>query len=249
MKFQYLLFLLLPIFSYANTPQSLFEQANAAYAKGQYQQAIEQYEAIIAEGLSSDELYYNLGNAYYKTNQIGKAVLNFERALVINPSDEDAIYNLTLLREQLPDDLDVIGDFFLEQWWQGFHTTFTATIWSALTVICLWLGVAGMIIWVLATTRGRKKQGFMGGLLFLLFGLLFFFAAKSQGNKELHSQQAIVMVTSIDLLNGPDENSTSLLTIHEGLKVKILDEIGNWWKVKLSNGEQGWLPKEKVEEI
>jgi len=249
MKLKYILFLLLPSCLLANTSQSLFEQANEAYTKGRYQQAIEQYETIFNEGLTSNELYYNLGNAYYKTNQIGKAILNFERALVVAPSDEDAAYNLALLNEQLSDDLDVIRDFFLTQWWQEFYTTFSSTTWSYLTILSLWLGFAGMSLWLLATTRSRKKQGFIGGLFFLLVALLLFFAAKSKGSRELHSQQAIVMTKSIELLNGPDTQSTSLLTIHEGLKVELLDEIGEWWKVKLSNGEQGWLLKENLEEI
>lgn len=253
MKFQLTfissLLLLLPILLTANTPQSLFEQANDAYTKGQYQTAIEQYEAILAEGNQSTELYYNLGNAYYKTKEVGKAILNLERALLLNPTDADIEYNLSILNEQLPDQLDVVSDFFLKKWWVNFHSYFGSTTWSILTLICLWSGIAGFILWMLATVRKRKKQGFLGGIGLLLLSILFFFAAKSQGNLEIHSRKAIVLEKQLDLQNGPDVKSTSLLMLHEGLKVELLDQIGDWWKVKLSNGEQGWLPKDALEEI
>lgn len=233
----------------SNTPQTLFEQANLAYSKGQYLKAIEQYEAILKEGNQSEELFYNLGNAYYKTNKLGKAILNLERAVLINPTDEDATYNLALLKEQLPDQLDIVNDFFLKQWWQNFHTSFSSITWSILTLISLWIGIGSFVLWLFGSTRSKKKQGFLAGVVLLLLSLLFFFSSKSQGNMEQYSQKAIVLVEKVDLLNGPDIKSTKLLTIHEGLKVELLDQIGDWWKVKLSNGEQGWLPKEDLEEI
>ncbi len=241
--------ILLPILLFANTPQSLFEQANDAYTKGQYQLAIEQYETIVAEGNQSTELYYNLGNAYYKTREVGKAVLNLERALLLNPTDADTKYNLSIINEQLPDQLEVVSDFFLKKWWENFHSYFGSTTWGMLTLLSLWMGIAGFILWIIATTRKTKKQGFLGGLGLLLLSILFFFAARSQGNLELHSRKAIVLEEQLDLQNGPDVKSTALLTLHEGVKVELLDQIGDWWKVKLSNGEQGWLPKNALEEI
>lgn len=241
--------LLFPILLLSNTPQTRFEQANDAYTKGQYKKAIEQYEGILAEGDQSAELHYNLGNAYYKSKEVGRAILNFERALVLNPSDSDTAYNIGLIKEQLPDQLDVVGDFFLKKWWQNVHSSLTATTWAVLTILGLWLGGGSFIVWLLGTTRGRKKQGFIAGLVLLILSTLFFFAAKSQGSKELNSRKAIVLAEKIEVRNGPDAESTTLLPIHEGLKVELLDQIGDWWKVKLSNGEQGWLPKSELEEI
>lgn len=235
--------------TFANTPQELFTSANEAYTKGQYTQAIEGYESIIESGQISKELYFNLGNAYWKNKQKAKAVLHFERALLLAPKDKDSAYNLALIREQLADDLDVVGTFFLTDWWQNFHRAFSSTLWSMLTIISIWLGIGGLVIWLLAEDRQRKKKGFFAGLALLMISLLVFLAARSQGNFEQHSQQAIVLETAISLRNGPDEKSTNLLTIHEGLKVELLDKIGEWYKVKLSNGEQGWLPGSAIEEI
>ena len=233
----------------ATTPQDLFIQANEAYTQGQYQQAIETYEAVLATGSVSSELYYNLGNAYFKTKQKGKAILNFERALLANPSDEDAAYNLEIINQQLADNLDRVDTFFLKKWWQNFYRTATSGFWSFLTLSFLWLGVGGLMLWLLGKERAKKKQGFIGGIVLLLLSLLFFLAASSQASFEQNSHLAILIEPVLDLKNGPDEKSTSLLKIHEGLKVELLDQIDTWYKVKLSNGEQGWLPKESVEEI
>lgn len=234
---------------FANTPQELFDQANTAYTKGQYTKAIEQYEAILSSGAFSTEVYYNLGNAYWKNKELGKAVLNFERVLKVAPSDADAAYNLAIVQEQLVDDLDVIGTFFLKKWWQSFYKTLSSFTWGILTLLTICASVGGLILWLFATERDRKKKGFIGGLLLLVLSTIFFFAARSQGSYEANSQQAIVLEKAIDLKNGPDAQSTKLIGIHEGLKVDLLDKIGNWYKVKLSNGEQGWLPITAVEEI
>ncbi len=234
---------------FANTPQELFDQANNAYNKGQYTKAIEQYEAILASEEFSTEIYYNLGNAYWKNKKLGKAVLNFERVLKLSPNDNDTAYNLAIVQEQLVDDLDIIGTFFLKKWWQSFYQSLSSTAWSILTLLAVWGSVGGLIVWLLGKERDLKKKGFIGGLILLGVSLLLFFAARSQGHFETNSQQAIVLETSIDLKNGPDPQSTKLITIHEGLKVDLLDKIGSWYKVKLSNGEQGWLPITSLEEI
>ena len=243
-------FLLLTVATiFANTPQEVFEQANTAYTKGQYTKAIEHYESILSGRDFSTEVYYNLGNAYLKNKQLGKAVLNFERVLKISPSDADAAYNLAIVQEQLVDDLDVVGTFFLKKWWQSFYQSLSSTVWSILTLLAVWGSVGGLVIWLLGKERNLKKKGFIGGLLLLALSIILFFAARSQGNFEVNSQQAIVLETIIDLKNGPDPQSTKLITIHEGLKVDLLDKIGSWYKVKLSNGEQGWLPITALEEI
>ena len=246
--FTYLLLLSITMV-FANIPQELFDQANTAYTKGQYTKAIEQYESVLSSGDFSTELYYNLGNAYWKNKQLGKAVLNFERVLKIAPSDADAAYNLAIVQEQLVDDLDVIGTFFLKDWWQSFYQSLSSMTWSILTLLTICASVGGLILWLFGKERSLKKKGFLGGLILLGLSLLLFLAARSQGNFEANSQQAIVLETAIDLKNGPDLQSTKLISIHEGLKVDLLDKIGSWYKVKLSNGEQGWLPITAVEEI
>ncbi|MEM6319325.1 MAG: tetratricopeptide repeat protein [Bacteroidota bacterium] len=243
------LLLFLSSISLSANPTAQFDAANAAYQNGQYESAITQYETLLNEGTVAAEIYYNLGNAYFKTKKLGAAILNYERGLLISPNDADLQFNLAIAQAKTQDDLDQIGAFFLEEWWRGLHQLFDSTTWSILTILSIWSGAAGMILWLFGTTRDLKKKGFIGGILLLLLGFLLYFVTRSQAQFEAHSGSAIVLAEKIALKNAPDAASTDILDIHEGLKVTLLDEIGDWYKVKLSNGDQGWLPMSSIEEI
>lgn len=244
-----LLFLLIittPLFA---NPTTDFETANIAYQKNDYTTAITQYENILKTGTYSEGLYYNLGNAYFKTNNLGKSILYYEKALLAAPSDADVLHNLAIAKAKTQDDLDRIGQFFLAEWWQGIHKSLGAGIWGILTILSLWAGIAGFILWLLGTSRKHKKQGFIGGIALLLLSTLLYFLGNSQANFEQNSRTAIVLEKNIELKNGPDTQSTAVIDIHEGLKVELLDQIGDWYKVKLTNGDEGWLPMNSLEEI
>lgn len=230
-------------------PQAQFEAANAAYQKGDFLSAIDNYEQVLETGSFSEEVYYNLGNAYFKTDQLGKAILNYERAALNAPNDEDIQFNLAIANAKKVDDIGTIGKFFVTEWWQGLHKMFGSGIWGGLTILSLWAGIAGFVLWLLGESRDRKKQGFIGGIVLTLLSILLYFVASSQANFENNSGQAIVLANKVALKNGPDKISTEVMEIHEGLKVELLDQIGDWYKVKLSNGDQGWLPLGSLEEI
>ncbi len=230
-------------------PTTDFEVANAAYQKGDYTTAITQYESILKTDTYSEGLYYNLGNAYFKTNNLGKAILYYEKALLAAPRDADVLHNLEIARAKTKDDLSSIGEFFLAAWWQSIHKSLSAGVWGVLTLLSLWAGLAGLIVWLLAGARTQKKQGFIGGIALILLSVLLYFLGNSQANFEQNSRSAIVLAKSIELKNGPDAQSSAVINIHEGLKVELLDQIGDWYKVKLRNGDEGWLPMSSLEEI
>ncbi len=230
-------------------PTADFEAANAAYKKGDYATAITQYESILKTNNYSEGLYYNLGNAYFKTNNLGKAILYYEKALLAAPRDADVLYNLEIAKAKTKDDLSRIGKFFLAEWWQSIHKSFNASVWGMLTLLSLWAGIAGFILWLLAASRERKKQGFIGGIALILLSILLYFLGNSQANFEQNSRTAVVLENTIELKNGPDAQSTAVIDVHEGLKVELLDQIGDWYKVKLMNGDEGWLPMSSLAEI
>ncbi len=230
-------------------PTADFEAANAAYKKGDYATAITQYESILKTNNYSEGLYYNLGNAYFKTNNLGKAILYYEKALLAAPRDADVLYNLEIAKAKTKDDLSRIGKFFLAEWWQSIHKSFNASIWGMLILLSLWAGIAGFILWLLAASRERKKQGFIGGIALILLSILLYFLGNSQANFEQNSRTAVVLENTIELKNGPDAQSTAVIDVHEGLKVELLDQIGDWYKVKLMNGDEGWLPMSSLAEI
>lgn len=238
------------VWSYANdTPEQRLEQANTAYQAQQYTAAIEQYESLVTDGYRSAELYYNLANSYYRQGQLGRAVLFYERTLLIAPRDTDAKYNLAVVRSQLQDKAVPLPPFFLAQWWNNFSLLMPSGAWSALSIVLLWLGVAGLIAWLLALTRRQKKLGFVLGVVMLsLSGLLLLVSAHRLA-LEKNSARAVVLEAEIMLYSAPDVQSQPIREIHEGITLQLLDKIGDWHKVALPTGEQGWLPDTAFEKI
>jgi len=243
-----IVFILSSVIAYGN-PDTLWTEANAAYQAKDYTKAIEKYESILASSNYSDELHYNLGNSYYKNKQMGHAILNYERALVLSPRDADIQHNLNLARLELEDDIEELPPFFLSKWWKTMHQSASSTLWSCLSILFLIFGVGGIALWLLGADRVRKKQGFVGGIALILLSLLFLGLARSQGAKERDSQTAIVMKKEIALRSGPEADSKEILKLHEGTKVALMDKIGEWYKIRLANGEQGWLEMTSMEKI
>lgn len=233
----------------AAAPASLLESANAAYQKKDFSTAIQRYEQLLQEGYRSEALYYNLGNSYYRMNNLGKAVLNYERALLLDPNDADTRHNLQVVKDQLPDEIDALPPFFLSKWWNGIDGIFSVKGWSILALALLWLGLGGLTLWLLGRVRRYKKIGFMVGTALLVLSLLSFTLANSRRNTIQNSGRAVVMEKEIILRSAPDNKSKEIFTLHAGTSVKLLDQIGNWHKVALANGEQGWLPDKSFERI
>ena len=223
-----------------------FTKANKAFYQKDYDTAISGYEALVKDGLQSFELFYNLGTSYAKKGQVGKAILYFEKAKLLEPNNPMLENNLSIVQGQIKDDIDTINPFFLKDWWETIYRMFSSSVWSILTLLFLWLGVFGVSKWILSPER--KKYLFYAIPLFIL-GLISFFGARSKANFEINSQMGVVLAQEAVLKSGADNSSDDILTIHEGLKLTLEDKIGDWYKVRLANGEIGWLPNDVVGKI
>lgn len=248
---QFLLILIFTITSlslFANN-DALWQEANTAYQAGNYKTAVEKYESILATGAYSKELHYNLGNSYFKNKQKGKSVLHLEKALLLSPRDADIQFNLALVNRELEDDIEVLPQFFLTAGWSSFHQLLSSTLWGLLSILLLAIGVAGIAQWLLSVDRAKKKQGFIGGITMILISFLFLALARSQSIQEQDSQTAIIVQAEVSLLSSAEANSKEILKLHEGTKVSLLDKIGDWYKIRIANGEQGWLEQNAFEKI
>jgi tetratricopeptide (TPR) repeat protein len=233
----------------ATDAQQVFTTANQAYQSGNYRLAADSYESILQKGnVFSKELFFNLGNAYFRLNQIGLSILNYERALRLDPSDSEIQQNLIVARSRVSDDIEPITSVFFMRWWQQLRAVFPADTWSIFGLFFIWLGAAGFALWLLDNERQRKKYGFIVGSVAVPLSIVLFLLSQSAASV-MQTPYGIVVTQETALRNAPDPNATIANTLHDGLKVEILDKIGSMTKVKLPNGEDGWLPATDVEKI
>ncbi|MFK7807825.1 MAG: tetratricopeptide repeat protein [Saprospiraceae bacterium] len=226
-----------------------FTKANTAFEKEDYQNAISNYESILSKGEESLELYYNLANSYYKSDKLGKAILNYERALVLSPDDENTLFNLQLARRKVKGEIDPVEPFFLRAWWNTTRDLLGPNVWGGIALLLFWGGIAGLSLWQLGKDRPQKKKGFLIGVSLLLLTLIPFALAWSSHQYQQNTNRAVLISTSSELKTGADEQSKSLRIIYEGTRLELLDQINIWHKVRLQNGETGWVTKASFEEI
>ena len=237
-----------PLWAQQNTEQ-LFHSATKAYRSNNFTQAIELYNQVEKTGYVAPELYYNLGNCYYRTNALGKAMLYYERALKLAPNDEDIIHNIEVARTQLNDDIEPLPAFFLFKWIRSLRDTFSSNTWAIFVLLLLWLGITCLVFRLLNKQIRWNKQAVIGGIICLLLSTIAFIFCSNKRSIEQNYPYAIVMAEKTDFRSAPDPQSQKVLDIHEGLKVQLIDELSDWYKVRLMDGEQGWLRKESVERI
>ena len=245
-----LIFLLQVIIAaYGQDLDSRIKNANEAYTNGNYQQAIDQYKQVTGEGNIASELYFNLANAYYKNNQIPLSILNYERALKLNPDDEDIKFNLQMANLKIVDKMDAIPQMFYKDWLDNFKNVFSMDEWAWLGIISVFFSLIIFVLFLISSVSAYKRTAFTVSLWFLFISIGSFAFAQRQ-YKSIHEVgEAIVTSPSIVVKGSPAETGTELFVIHEGLKVTIKDNVGEWYQIKLPNGNEGWLKVSAVEII
>jgi len=227
----------------------LLKQANKAYTDGQFQKAVEMYEKLVNAGFSAEELYYNLGNAYYRVGDYKAAILNYERAKLLDPDNEDIETNLEFSQRYVQDKIETVPRFFLMDWLDDFNNLFSEKGWAVLSIITF-IGCLLLVISFLFTKSfSIKKLSFYFSVIVLFISLVSFYNSYRQNYKATHHNTAIVFSPAVTVKSSPHEGGTDLFIIHEGLKVTITDSAEGWKEIKLSDGKVGWLPGESIVQI
>ena len=223
---------------------------DSAYAKGNYGDAISVYENLLANEGESFELYYNLGNAYYKAENIAKSILAYERALLLNPGDEDVVFNLELARSKTVDKVSPTYKFFLVKWIESIVNRASMQMWCVIGVAFFLLLLVLVLIFLFGKSIIMRKISFFSALLCLFVTLFANFAALHLYHNLTERTDAIVLQPSVTAKSTPSSSGTDLFVIHEGRKVKISDDSMQGWKeIKLEDGNIGWVPAESIERI
>ena len=224
--------------------QDILRAGNQHYLDGEYEMAVQAYQSIIDSGYASAELYYNLGNAYYKSHDITMALVNYERARILKPNDAEIQHNLDIAREFVVDRIEVLPEFFLRRAYAGFVKIFDADIWAVISVVVFGLALGLFLVYFFVKRLLLRKVCFWTGSLFILVAAATFLFALKQDNLVNRHNQAIILTPSVTIKSSPDEDSgTDLFLLHEGTKVTVSDELGDWREVVLSDGNSGWLKK------
>ena len=247
-----LILLLLPFAADASDMyvDSLWNTANQAYIDGRWADAVADYELISGMGLESAALYCNTADAYFKDGNISKAILFYERALKIDPSYEDARYNLELLNNTIQDRIDPVPDFILRVWAKDICYVMDSDAWAVCFLVLLALTLALALLFILGATAAGRRAGFFTGIVTLLLAVASLSFSLWQKNDYMSADDAIVMRPVTSVKSSPSsEASTDLFILHEGTKVRILDNVGNWYNVELADGRQGWILSKDIEII
>ncbi len=253
-----LIFVLLSC-SLSMAASTLAQQADSAYNAEDYNRAIELYKASITNHGVSSDIYYNLGNAYYRAGQLGRAVLSYERALRVDPTNGDARTNLDFVRSRIQDRPED-DTAFISSMHHSLMGSLTANTWAWTAFVVFLLFLGAVALYIFSTSVTLRKTGFFGGLVLLFVFLYFLLVAYDANDYATSHETAVVVVPSTQLSSGPRASKSAtdrVVTIHEGTSVEIVDSISTpddpvspkWYNVKINNNTKAWMRSSDVERI
>ena len=244
-----MMILFLTITLFAESVDKKFKGANDFYKKNKYNEAIAEYNEILDKGYESSDLYYNLGNAYFKAGKIADAILFYERAKRLAPHDEDIEFNLKIANLKIVDKFNEVPKLFFIEWYENIYGMFSSDSWAVLIIIFSFLTFTLLLGYFLIWNILARKLFFFGAVFSLFFTVACVIFAMEQSSIEGTRDSAIIFSPSVYIKSSPDKTSTDLFILHEGAKVKILDEVGGWKKIRIADGNVGWLPNKTIEVI
>ena len=233
-----------------NYLESMWDEANLAYTEGRWQDAVDGYQMIADASLESAPLWCNLGDAYYRVGNISKAILCYERALKIDPSYDDARFNLDFLNSQIQDRIDPVPELILKTWMRKVSHLLDSNSWAVCFLVLMGLTLAMVLMFLLSSTLAGRRTGFFTALVTLLLAAAALSFSVWQRSEYMQADKAIVMRPVSSVKSSPSyESAKDLFVLHEGTKVKIIDSVGSWNNVELADGRQGWIPSSDLERI
>ena len=225
-------------------------QADSAYINNDFANAVYLYEQILANQGESADIYYNLGNSYYKMDNIAKAIVNYEKALVLNPGNGDIRFNLELAQSKTVDKVTPMSEVFLITWFKSLTNTMSEKGWAKMGIVTFILMLLCLALYFFGKKIILKKIGFIAAICLLLVCILSNVFASSQKSKAQSHSTAIIMAPSVTVKSTPNEGGTDLFILHEGRKVNIKDNtMRDWKEIQLEDGNAGWVPASVIEII
>ena len=240
----------LSTFTWSQSNNALFNQANNLYNEGKVQDAISTYEKIIENGYHSTELYFNLGNAYYKLNQIAPSIYFYEKALLLSPNDQDAITNLSFANNMTIDAIEVIPELGLSKITNAVVNKLEFDYWAYISVGMVLLFVVLIILYYFSYSTTRKRITFLLAFTSLFLGVLSLAISFKKFDYDKNNNPAIVFAQESEVKTEPNLRSEGAFELHEGTKVQVLETYdSNWTKIKIADGKTGWISSEDIKAL
>lgn len=237
--------MLLPLSAGAITKQN----ADNEYAKKNYTQAIADYQELLKDGVSAD-IYYNLGNAYYRTDNITQALLAYERAHLLSPGDADIRFNLKMARSKTIDKITPQSEMFFVTWYKALVNLMSVDGWAYTACLSLLIAIIAMLFYLFHGNDKVRAGGFYASITFIVIFILANIFAFEQRDLLINRTGAIITSPAVTVKNGPSANAGSAFVIHEGTRVDIIDKsLANWRSIRLADGREGWITTKQLEEI
>ena len=246
-----LIFSLIFVFSLLGNAQNsqLFEAANEAYAQGDYQSAVSQYEQILANGETSVEVHFNLGNAYYKLSQIAPSIYHYEKALQLDPGNDDVRNNLKFAKTMA---IDALGEEETAGFWSFFDrstSAFSALGWAWVGIISMLGFVVLFLSYYFSRSSMIKRMMFIGSIFFLVVAISSAGIAYLKQDLQQQSVYGIVFSEEVEVKDEPSARASQIFMLHAGAKVKITQNFQEWIEIELPNGSGGWIEKDNLKRL
>lgn len=249
-KFTILIFLIINTVNlFAVETSSSLQEANQLYSKGEYGQAAEIYENILKTNGIAPELYYNLGNAYFKQDEIAKSILNYERALRLAPNYADARHNLAFAQQKLIDKIPDSSTFFLARWMENIVNHLDSNTWLFTSFALFLLTIICIFFFIFGGKQILRKSAFYIALLSLILSIVMLIFAGIEKKMILDQSSAIVMNGAVTAKSSPDKTGTDLFVLHAGTKIIVVSTLNSWSEIRLTNGNVGWVESWTIERI
>jgi tetratricopeptide (TPR) repeat protein len=237
------------VFSFAATTDSVLDSANVAYKKGDFEKASKIYENILTCGLESAEVYYNLGNSYFRLKNIPKAIINYERAKLLAPDNDDINFNLSLCNSFIIDKVNLLPEFIVYTWFKKLTNSLSINQWAIFSLSFFALSLLFILFFLFSGVAVWRKFFLWFGAFFLIITIGTTIIALKARSEIVNNHFAIVTASVTTAKSSPDDASTDLFIIHEGTKILVNEDLDDWSEIKLLDGSVGWIKSKDYEKI
>ena len=225
------------------------DKADEAYTAGSYDTALEIYNSALDKGYESADLYYNVANCYFRKGELAASILNYERALKLDPSNDDAKHNLEFAESRTVDKIDSLGSVFLVDWWNAIANITSADAWAWIAISLFVVLLVSLSLYIFVRKMWVRKVGFSVAIVALFFTIISILCAYTRYEVETSKSEAIVFSQTVTIKSSPDSSGNDLFILHEGTKVNIKSTLGEWVEISTSDGNSGWMPASAIEVI